>query len=220
MEKENIIELTKEVYRITLLFPKKEPLRYKIRETATGILEDCAALDVLNNKDIDRYFGKTESMKMDIVFSLEKGLDILNSYFEVAKWQRWVDYFDVLSIQEKYVRIRELLIRSEAKAEMRQNLNFGFNFQKAEDIALTASIIQEEPQFAKEKKDKKINTRKEKILKVLEKIGRIQVGEVNKIFPEVSKRTLRRDFHKMVEDGMVQRIGEKNNTFYQVNPIK
>ena len=216
MEKSQIIELTKEIYKVTLLFPRKEPLRYKMRETATEVLEDFAALDVLDNKDFDRYSGQAESMKRDIIFSLEKGLSTLNSYFEVAKWQRWVDYFDVLSIQEKYVKIKELLIRSDANVETRQNLNFSFNFQKTENIALTASVVQEKQVFAEKGKERKIGTRQEKILKVLEKIGRIQVGEVNKIFPEVSKRTLRRDFHKMVENGIVQRIGEKNDTYYQI----
>ena len=38
MDKEKVIDLTNKVYRQTLLFPKKEPLRYKIREVADDFL--------------------------------------------------------------------------------------------------------------------------------------------------------------------------------------
>jgi len=38
MNKENLTQITNELYRLTLLFPKKEPLRYKMRELADDIL--------------------------------------------------------------------------------------------------------------------------------------------------------------------------------------
>ena len=38
MKRDELIQLTNVVYRLTLLFPKKEPLRYKIREVADDIL--------------------------------------------------------------------------------------------------------------------------------------------------------------------------------------
>lgn len=38
MEKKFLLQITNELYRLTLLFPKKEPLRYKMRELADDIL--------------------------------------------------------------------------------------------------------------------------------------------------------------------------------------
>jgi len=38
MDRSFLIQLTNEIYRLTLLFPKKEPLRYKMRELADDIL--------------------------------------------------------------------------------------------------------------------------------------------------------------------------------------
>jgi len=58
--------------------------------------------------------------------------------------------------------------------------------------------------------------RQEKILDILKEKGKAQVWEVKKIFPQISKRTLRRDFELMFKQGIVQRMGEKNNTFYQI----
>ena len=38
IDKNLLIELTNTLYRLTLFFPKKEPLRYKMREVASDIL--------------------------------------------------------------------------------------------------------------------------------------------------------------------------------------
>jgi len=43
MEKKFLLQFTNELYRLTLLFPKKEPLRYKMRELADDILANFLA---------------------------------------------------------------------------------------------------------------------------------------------------------------------------------
>jgi DeoR/GlpR family transcriptional regulator of sugar metabolism len=53
-------------------------------------------------------------------------------------------------------------------------------------------------------------------LEFLKEKGRVQVWEVSKLFPDISKRTIRRDFLELLNSGLIQRIGEKNNTFYQL----
>lgn len=37
---------------------------------------------------------------------------------------------------------------------------------------------------------------------------------------ELSKRTLRRDFEKMLSQDLVERVGERNQTFYQLKPVR
>jgi predicted HTH transcriptional regulator len=163
MDKEYIIELTKKLYRLTILFPKKEPLRYKIRDLATEILA-----------------------KPD-----EQDFEILNSFFEVAVAQNWVNSADILAIKSEYDKLRReiISIRPEKK--------------KAESDL--------RPLFVKNLAD-----RQEKILGILKEKGRAQVWEMKQIFPQVSKRTLRRDFEFLLKQGAIERFGEKNNTFYQV----
>ena len=162
MDKENLIELTNKVYKLTLLFPKKEPLRYKMREVADEIL----ANSVSNPSKI------------------KKNLEIIKSYFEVAKWQNWVSYFDILEIEEEYDKIESDFEHKSAK------VNGGQSFDRA------------------------LDSRKEKILGILKEKEKIQVGELKELLPDVSKRTLRRDFDQLLKQGLVERIGERNNTFY------
>jgi DNA-binding HxlR family transcriptional regulator len=158
MEKDYLISLTKSLYQLTLLFPKKEPLRYKMRELADEILADFI---------ID---PKSET--------LEK-LEILDSFFEIVKVQNWVSKDLILLLQKEYSKLKE-------------NLSSNKN------------------------QDSILNERQNKILEVLKEKEKVQVREIKNIFPQVSKRTLRRDFEKLVNQGLVERIGEKINTFYQL----
>jgi hypothetical protein len=171
MEKDFLVQLAKNVYQLTLLFPKKEPLRYKIRELAIEILQ-----------------------KPD-----QQDFEVLNSFFEVAKAQNWVPLVDILAIQENYAKLAGELVKSEEKEIF---------LPKPEEKKIEAKF---QPLTAKT-----LIERQEKIMAILKEKGRAQVWEMKQIFPQVSKRTLRRDFEFLLKQGVVSRIGEKNNTFYQV----
>ncbi|MDP2910462.1 MAG: DeoR family transcriptional regulator [bacterium] len=185
MNKIDIIELTDKLYKLTLLFPKKEPLRYKMREVGDRILENVISLEV----------SQSSAKRSDfLVFEIEKDLEIIISYFEIIKWQNWVSYFDVLEIKEKYDKIKIDLLNHVENLEPEQN--------KPLEIARP--------------KAKNLDSRKEKILTVLKEKEKIQVWELSKILPQVSKRTLRRDFDFLLKKGLIKRIGQGNNTFYSL----
>jgi hypothetical protein len=174
MNKDFLIQLTSNLYRLTLFFPKKEPLRYKMREVADDIL----------------------------ISPSEKDLEILNSFFEVAKTQNWVSPFDVLAIQKDYDSLKE-----EIKLVSSKNSQI---FPAPNSSEVLPRIINNEGNAVQ---------RRQRIIDFLRENGRAQVWEVKQLFPEVTKRTLRRDFEQMLEQGLVERIGEKNNTFYQACPL-
>ncbi|MDD5145705.1 MAG: DeoR family transcriptional regulator [Candidatus Pacebacteria bacterium] len=166
MDKEEIIQLTNKLYRITLFFPKKEPLRYKMRELADDFLAKP------NGKD----------------------LDTLLSFFDVASAQNWVKAEDILEIKQKYDSLKGGL----------------------KDDDPPEDLIQEDSRILQPELPQIITDRKEKILQILKEKGRVQVWEVKKVLPEVSKRTLRRDFDFLLKQGTIERMGERNNTFYQI----
>lgn len=163
MDKEYLIQLTRNLYYLTLLFPKKEPLRYKIRELADEILAEIVSEPNSNEEIL-------------------KKLEILDSFFEIVKTQNWVSQEDILLLQAEYSKVKE-------------NLASFSNEPKINDC---------------------LNKRQKKILEVLRKKERVQVWEIKRIFSEVSKRTLRRDFEKFVRQGLIERLGEGNSTFYKM----
>jgi len=193
MEKEPFIQLTKGVYRLTLLFPKKEPLRYKLRELADEIL---ANLILILNGNFHR--------SGNLVEGIENDLEVLDVYFEIAKDQNWVSPEDILEIQKEYSNIKEEIEKVKKEEEKNPQPEIKENPEK-EKVAEGNDII---------------NERQEKILEILREKGRAQVGQLVSVFPQVSKRTLRRDFRSLLKRGLIERIGEKNYTFYQIKAIE
>ena len=186
MTKSFYIQLTNNLYKLTLFFPKKEPLRYKIREVGDDVLSKI--LFLLRENSI-----KPKTLIPDI----EKDLEILDSFFEVAKVQNWISPFDILEIQQEYSKIR---------GEFERFSGIG----KEEGPAIGLPSVELEMTSMPEN----INNRQGKILEILKERGRAQVGDLKTVFPDISKRTLRRDFKDMLRQNLIERIGERNETFY------
>lgn len=177
MEKGFLIQITNELYRLTRLFPKKEPLRYKLREVANEILIKCL----------------TDSKANPILHNLE----VIDSFFEVAKNQNWVSPVEILNLQKEYSKLGEEIVKKEIKEKK---------------ISPPSSSLENFPQESKVL----LNDRQEKILEMLKEKGRLQVWEVKRAFPQVSKRTLRRDFTRLLRKGLIERLGQRNQIFYQL----
>ena len=184
MEKDFLIELTNEVYRLTLFFPKKDPLRRKIRDLGTDIL---AHLILLYSKTNHGDNSETLRSSREKLFGeIKKELDVLDGYFGVAQSQNWVSPKDLVEIRGKYYKIREDL--GELKVQK----------EKAEVTPQKAFL----------------KRRHSRILEILTNKEKVQVGELKEDFPGVTKRTLRRDFEYLSKQGFVKRRGEGKDTFY------
>jgi len=175
MDRSFLIQLTNEIYRLTLLFPKKEPLRYKMRELADDILFDLISVPQKT------YRGQTP-------VSLDGKLEVLDGFFEVAKNQNWVKKEELLNLQKEYGKLKS------------------FPQQKLAEVWPRS--------VAEEHKKTWVGPRQEKILAFLKEKEKVQVWQIKQIFPQVSKRTLRRDFENLFKRGIIERIGERNETYY------
>lgn len=169
-DKDQIIKLTNSLYRLTLFFPKKEPLRYKIREVATSFLANP------NKKD----------------------LTILDSFFDISLAQNWVSPNDILRVKEDYGKL---------------TLIFD---QKEEPKSLLPEIVRELPYPNNFSSEPGLTDRQSKIVDFLRQNGKAQVWQLKQLLPEVTKRTLRRDFEGLLHGGKIERVGERNDTFYQL----
>ena len=175
-----------------------------MRELGTEILANLTSI-------IEGTFNQSENLILDT----QKNIEILNCFFEVAKTLNWVSNSSLLEIQGEYSRIEEEireflpefqnqlklsdLERETEKERLAENSSWPIE-TKEENLSLRGSLLE----------------RQKRILEILNEKGKAQVGDFKKIFSEVSKRTLRRDFNYLINQGLVERIGEKNATFYQL----
>ena len=223
IDKGFLIQLTNQLYQLTLLFPKKEPLRYKIRELADDILAD--AIRIMNRGN------PTGPIEQECRSVLEN-LEILDAFFSITKEQNWVSPLKVFTVQEEYIKLIKYISSridshlSFLKTQGKKNTPE----ERAEEtvIALPPSSIREVKEGSEVQdreglkgsiKEAGINGRQQRILETLQVKERVQVWEVKEVFPEITKRTLRRDFKYLLSQGLIERIGERNNTFYRLQGI-
>jgi len=204
MNKKKLIELTNKIYKLTLLFPKKEPLRYRMRDVADRVLESFIAYETSHSPNKDEFLIRDE---------MNKDLEVIDAYFEVIKWQNWVSYFDILSMKDEYGKIKDSL-PEKVEASRVEPLDLSKKVEKIEEVRVEDPV--KELGERKDQPSSKTTARQRKILEILKEKEVAQVWEVNKILPDVSKRTLRRDFEQLLKQGFVRRIGEGNKTFYKL----
>lgn len=278
MDKNTLTTLAKEVYRLTVLFPTREPLRYKMREIA----DDIIAQFVMEEND---YLGDVRRL-----------LEVVDSYFQIASAQDWVSPARIDELKNDYLQAgRELdeiklpreifsqatveqekaeaggakagadkgfvLVDQESKTEIIFPLskslmepvpaemplvapepapvasNSNGNEPRVggamkETIPAVASISEagrevKSPAQDEEESDEDDDddrggltdgqiARQNRIAEFLKENGRAQVWEILKIFPNISKRTIRRDFRSMLKQGLIEVTGERNTTAYKL----
>jgi hypothetical protein len=246
MDKNYFIQLTLNLYRLTLLFPKKDPLRYKMRELGVEISANSILIFEKNFSDFE-----------DLLPETKKQIEILDCFFEVVKNLNWVSVEKIFEIQKEYDKIKKELTIFLFEKEKQLNFNLAktaelkekavgektvensfsnlkSNLETKENKNFEPTIFSMEKDLIEAKKFVKIGDpvsltekkepsfknpfqgRKDKIMEVLKQREKAQVGDFKGVFPKVSKRTLRRDFKSLMEEGLVERVGEKSETFYKI----
>lgn len=188
MQEDFIIKLTGSLYRVVEVFPE-DVLKMAIKKEA---------VDILRN-----YFLKKSK---DVL----QGIDVLLSLLEVAENQNWAQKENFLVLQENYQKLQQGLLET-FPSNSCNNIH-----SKSKDVAKPAGLTK-----AKENRQaldftQITNERHKKILKFLQKASQGQIQDFKGILPEVSKRTLRRDMDQLLKLKAVKRIGDKNNTVYQM----
>lgn len=193
MDKKFFVELTNDLYRLTILFPNEEPIRIKLRGLADDILTDLITI-----------LQGTSAEKIEVAKRVERSIGILESMLEIAEEQKWVKEEEFEELKEKYASIRK---------EIEE-----FNRLRAQASTINTRVQPiEKERKSTGKKVISLNKRQKKILEILEKSGKVQVQDVVDQFEkEITKRTIRRDFQKLMDMDMAERIGKANMTYYRL----
>lgn len=93
MNIEEIIKLTNAVYKVTELFPAKDPLKTAIRKEALDVL----FFSILVAKGVD------PKSKGNVFTSLK----LLEAYFQISSKQGWVDERNFKILQAEYSKVKQ-----------------------------------------------------------------------------------------------------------------
>lgn len=191
MERSYFITLTLLLHQSTEDFPNEALLQLKIRNLANEILAGLILIDLKNPKALEQ-----EKQK----FSSQVSQDIkdLDEYLALARSKNLLERDNFLFIRQEYSKVKDEIERLMGKSKA----------QEASGLPRTKDI--------KERKESSLKTRQKKILKILAREQSAQVSDLQKFFPKISKRTLRRDLDDLLKRGLVVRIGQWNEVFYKL----
>lgn len=230
MENDQYLKITNAVYSLLDLFPDGEPLKNKTKEKSLAVLDNLIASGFLAGPEKE----KTAAEAID-------DIQILLSYLNLGNLRGFLSKINLIIVSEQYHKIiqdlkpiADALRQEQAVAVTIQESAFakatadeGRKWNKISELLPVTSIagkkeapLKSAPSIvlagANKRPKEKNNSRQEQIIKILGEKGKVQVADLKQIMPDVSKRTLRRDMDDLLKRQKVDRIGEWNQTFYQI----
>ncbi len=233
MNRNFFIRLAFATHRVADILPQGEQITKEIREGANTILAD---LILLTDKETTRV-----EKKGILVLQLERQIDILLVYLDRAKKESWVDSNNFSLLEGEYAKIRELLeifegIQGQGKEQKEKELFDVLGpqvsgsrqvtpnrerMESAQDASLGHNKVNS-PQFedlswkTKVQEKSVLTQRQKRIIEFLRIKENAQVWELQKVLPEVTKRTLRRDLDELLQKNLVERKGAWNAVSYEL----
>ena len=190
MDSDFIIRLTFGLYRVTELLSGDSVLRSKIEESASRVLVNLILLTKNQNPE-----GKNET----VIRALAE-LEMLLGYLQGVKRLRVINDRNFIVLDREYAKVRRFL-----------------DLERQWAPEQSAAPKQQQTQVSSVFNPKGLNSRQEKMVGILRYKERVQVWELKKLLPEVTKRTLRRDLDDLLKRNLVIREGEWNDVFYRIN---
>lgn len=205
---DKFLKLTNTVYKVLEFFPESDPLKNRAKDKALAIMEHL----ILVNKNSGWVSFQDEKIKIQLL----EDIDILLGYLWIGKSQGWLNSVNCLIISHEYEKVKKQIRPiMESTIELTQKLP---NIDKP---LVSRESTQVEPEPVLNNTEQKtpsflISDRQKKILDFLNKNGKAQVMDLRTIFPDITKRTIRRDLDELLESGKIIRLGEFNQIFYQI----
>jgi hypothetical protein len=197
MNRDFFVRLAFATHRVADALPQGEEIRDEMKDSANTIL-----VDLILFTEKDALSGEKKRMLLP---QLARQIDILLVYLDKAKTEGWIDPSNFSLLAVEYKKLRELLGIFE-------------EIQRPRSVEVKKE--KEKPVLPKELKTEieaaPLTDRQRKILEYLKAKENAQVWEIQKVVPEVTKRTLRRDLDELLQMDLVERKGEWNTVFYEL----
>jgi hypothetical protein len=217
MTKDDIFKLTLALYRVTALLPKKEPLKFVLRNRALKIFLSLSLSE--QSSSLLSQTEKVNALKNDLIH-----LDNLKSLFQLAEGQGWVDNRNFTILEREYQKLEGGLRRhfmeltavrqiagpenqNENKPDQLNNIFTGKKDkeEEREDKEIKASFF-EDPE--------EMPVLEKKILKTLKEKGKMKRIEIEDLFPDQGTRSLQRKLNGLKSKNLLEVAREGRDTFY------
>jgi hypothetical protein len=196
LKEDKIKKITEALYRVTNLFPDKEPLKWQLRNNALEIFDLFLSIskDSHNEQNLvllEDLFHKINNLFQITPFS---GYFIANANFEILKQE-----YSTLVEEIKKNRISEVMTSNEhSNGQNNGQPNGQYNGHNGQQ---------------KIKENKKpiisLDERKKQILALIKPNEWKTINEIIVLLPNISPKSTQRCLLEMVQSGILKKIGDK-----------
>ncbi len=210
----NGVKLTNTVYKVLEFFPESDPLKNRAKDKALAIMDNL----VLISEDS----GWASFQKEKIKVQLLEDIEIILGYLWIGKSQGWLNSVNYLIVANEYEKIKNevgpvIEIASKAtNIDVQPIVRENLTVEPKEVVSPVLDNTElEAPSFSISDSPAQ-EGRQKQILEFLTKNDKAQVMDLQTIFPDITKRTIRRDLDELLESGKIERLGDFNEVFYKI----
>ncbi len=202
------IKLTFAVVKVLDASTGDKELKRQIQESAESVLADVLA--------IGEESPITSEHKYRVAFRAQERIDALRQRLGEARKQKVISRASFVVLEREYLRTQAwiagvmIVLPKEQKKEVESKPQSRGMVVKESKEQSVVSLVK------KPDKPSKMSERQRRILEILKNKDKAQVWELQKVFPQVTKRTLRRDLDDLLQQNLIIRLGEWNSVSYQV----
>ena len=201
MTSDFFVRLTLAAHKVADILPQQDVLSAQIKDSVSKLL---ASLILLAKEN-----PVTPEQKLAVTPRAIRELGMLIAYLNYAKRMSQLNPENFTVLEREYNKVGEFLRQLHQDTEK----------QVSEDVrpprsSTTMSMAPKRDLGTVPKS--RLSTRQTRILELLRNKPKVQVWELQKVLPEVTKRTLRRDLDDLLHRNLIVRQGEWNEVFYQM----
>ena len=219
--KQKIFQIVQAVFRVTNLFPYGEALRFELRKESSEVLKESARYSVIPvaSEDILSFAGKIRGLRSLLFLArsnrfvnpvncevLERECRFLEDFFVRAAEAEVSDVFtenfnsSLKADKNSIKKIPPVRASHESSGHSHKNI------RRIERIEKKAP-----PAHSGEAKD-----RKGTIIGFLQQKDKSSIKDIADVFNNVSTKTIQRDLNILIQEGVVERSGDKRWALYHL----
>lgn len=199
MNTDYIINLTLSVCRLSENWEDSNFLKFKLKNSAYEVL--CVFVKQAEKNPV----SGTD-------YQVSEKIEAFQQTLKQIRAQKLISRNDFLFLQKEYNVLRKRIEKGPVSLKREKPAPIiGSELKKAQE-----QVKEKQKSAPSQDLKQDLNQRQNKILEMLREKQKAQVWELKPFFPDVSKRTLRRDLDDLLKKGLVQRKGEWNKIFYHL----
>jgi len=208
MNADFFVRLIVATHKVVNILPREDPVRAQVQDSSNKLLVSLILL-VQENPAMS---GQRPTVTARAIRETGK----LVAYLNYAKRTAEINPENFVMLEREYSKVGEFLRKLHEKAiVVNQPVNQERVVPKRNiSTRQIVPVIKSKENTSVLKGE--LSSRQSRILELMRNKPKVQVWELQKVLPEVTKRTLRRDLDDLLQRSFIIRQGEWNEIFYQI----